>query len=72
MKATIEKREKTMAFKMAMCIINNAKNEAQLRDDMKSIFDNITNWYEKYQYGFGGSHMWIHNEKNERVIIVTF
>ena len=69
MKAIIEKRIDDSMFNRIVYVIGTSDNEDQLRRRMKRIFllmeDSVN-----YSYGFGGSHMWVHNKENERIILV--
>lgn len=80
MKAIIENYPKfdntefsRIAFLHILKSIVLAENEIHLRDMMKFGNDFLSSPEKFFDWGFGSSHMWVHEKgSNERLLIVEF
>lgn len=76
MKATIEKSlkghrsnlSKWQHFNEILDAIQLSNSEVELRQNIGLVTD-----YGFFKYGFGSSHMWVHESKNnDRLLIIEF
>jgi len=71
MKTTIEKHVDNSFFNRILYVIKISVNRDDMFVRMNMIF-NVLEGSKDFKFGFGGSHMWVANQQNERLIIVTF